>query len=157
VDEIVIRTSMPTGAHASDNLEADLEDLAAVLGRNGYLARVIKEVDIPALELGRGFVPRVQHILIFIGSEATGALLNAVITDVLNSAKTWARERLKKNRMGDPEWRTKQRIIIYGPDGKLVLGWEIDSAGEHESHFNGPGFSEPWRRVAAENEEAPGS
>ena len=76
----------------------------------------------------RGITP-VEQVLIFIGSGVATTLLNAVVTDVYNTAKIWARKRFGTNfrRLDTPT----QEIQIILPGGTKIV-WELDNFGEHE-------------------------
>jgi hypothetical protein len=107
------------------DLTEGLEDLASNLRESGRSVAVIEPV--PYNTLPTGYHIPVEDVLIFIGSGVGGALINATVTDIYKSAKTWARARFKKKREQDRMWQVKNRFTIYGPDGKDLLRWEWDS------------------------------
>lgn len=71
--------------------------------------------------------------LIFIGSGASAAFLNAIVTDVYNAAKNWGRKRF-----GDQARIVNAPSIgftIDGPDGEWLVKWWIDCKGETERDY----------------------
>jgi hypothetical protein len=124
------------------HLTEDLAMLASNLREGGLEATVEEPMPYDNL-LRHGWSIPVEDVLIFIGSGVGGALINATITDIYNSAKDWARVRFKKKRKEDPAWQVKNRFTIYGPDGKQLLRWELDS------HVEG------WQLPSSDESESP--
>lgn len=81
---------------------------------------------------GVGFLTLAQEVGIFIGTGVATTLLNAVVTDIYNSAKSWARNQVKKRKSSNPNLSQRLSFTIYDAEGKPLLSWKIDSDGEHE-------------------------
>ena len=71
-----------------------------------------------------------EQVGIFVGAGVGTTLINAVVTDIYNSAKKWARVEFGKKSYKRPE-----RVVIYDPSGKVLIVWRIDSQGEREEDY----------------------
>jgi Ribosomal protein L7/L12 C-terminal domain len=83
----------------------------------------------------RGLTP-IEEVAIFIGSGVATSLLNAFVTDVYNTAKSWPRQRFENNaQLRDAPTEV---VRIFGPDNELLVYWELNKFGEDETNYYRP-------------------
>ncbi len=121
------------GEIVTPKLRESVQELAAALRETGHSVG-IKEPE-RKRRPGLGFLTVAEAIGIFIGTGTATTLLNAVVTDIYNSAKGWARLQFKKQQSSNPNLRQSQRFTIYDSEGKPLLSWKIDSDGEYEEDY----------------------
>jgi ribosomal protein L7/L12/DNA-binding CsgD family transcriptional regulator len=108
----------------------EIDDLAAALKAEGR--SVALQNNWGSLQPPAG-LSTFEEILIFIGSGASTALLNAIVTDVYNAAKNWGRKRFgNQSRMVNAP---TIRFSIKGPDDERLVVWWIDGEGENELDY----------------------
>jgi hypothetical protein len=107
-----------------------VQELAAALRETGHSVAI--EEPEPARMPGIGLLTWAETVGIFIGTGVATTLLNAVVTDVYNSAKNWARKQFKDRKSSNPNLRIPLSFTIYDSRGIRVLSWKIDSDGEYE-------------------------
>lgn len=128
--DIVIRVGSGSAAEiVTPVFRESVQELAVALKNTGNSV-AIKE---PKRRRGPGLglLTLAQEVGIFIGTGVATTLLNAVVTDIYNSAKSWARNQVKKQQSSNPHVHPQQSFTIY-VDGKPLLSCKIDSDGEHE-------------------------
>ena len=109
-----------------------MEELAAVLRTDDRSVSIEERERIPE----RYGVVWAETVAIFIGTAAGSGLIGAIVTDVYNTAKRWARDQWKKKTEAHPGGRVRsQSFTLYGPDGKPILHWKISYEGEKEEIY----------------------
>jgi hypothetical protein len=131
VKDIVIRIGSGSAAEVvTPEFRESVQELAAILKDTGHSV-AIEEPKRERLP-GIGFLTLAQEVGIFIGTGVATTLLNAVVTDICNSAKSWARNQVEKPQSSNRPIRQRLSFTIYDAEGKPLLSWKIDSDGEHE-------------------------
>lgn len=115
---------------------AEVEELAALLRDDDRAVAIEERERIPE----RYGVVWAETVAIFIGTSAGSGLMGAMVTDVYNIAKRWARDQWKKKKTttteAHPGGRVRsQSFTLYGPDGKPILYWKISYEGEKEEIY----------------------
>lgn len=122
----------------SPEREAALGELRDALGKGG----VDVDLEVTHYEPGRRGLPPPsfpEELGIFIGTGVGSGLIGAIVTDVYNKAKQWAKRRYEGKRREaqdakkDPDHVKGERFTIYGPDGNVLKTWTVDKDGEHET------------------------
>lgn len=115
---------------------AEGEELAELLREAGHSVAVEGVERIPDSTPGRYRIVWAETVAIFIGSAAASGLVGAVMTDIYNAAKKWARDQFKKKTAAKPNGRVPtQSFTLYGSDGKPLLYWKISYEGEEETFY----------------------
>jgi hypothetical protein len=131
VEDIVIRVGSGSAAEiVTPKFRESVQELAAALRETGHSV-AIEEPERKQIP-GLGFLTLAEAIGIFIGTGVATALLNVVVTDIYNSAKSWARQQFKKQQSSNPNQGQLRSFTIYDSEGKPLLSWKLDGDGEHE-------------------------
>jgi len=131
VENIVIRVGSATES-VTPGRGAEAEELAALLRADDRSVAIEERERIPE----RYGVAWAETVAIFIGTSAGSGLIGAMVTDVYNTAKRWARDQWKKKTEARPGGRVRsQSFTLYGPDGKPILHWKISYEGENEEIY----------------------
>lgn len=111
---------------------AEVEELAALLRNDDRSVAIEERERIPE----RYGVAWAETVAIFIGTAAGSGLIGAVVTDVYDTAKRWARDQWKNKTQARPGGRVhSQSFTLYSPDGKPILHWKISYEGEKEEIY----------------------
>jgi len=109
-----------------------VEELAALLREDGRSVAVEERERIPE----RYGVVWAETVAIFIGTSVGSGLIGAIVTDVYNTAKRWARDQWKTKPEARPGGRVRsQSFTLYGPDEKPILYWKVSYEGEKEEIY----------------------
>jgi len=128
MSKIIIRIGSAMENMRPERREA-IEDLATQLRQHGHLVVIEERQQIP----GRYGLPWAEQVGIFVGSGVATTLLNATVSDVYNTAKSWARNRFHSKRKAQPVGHVQpERVTIYGSDNKVLCSWKVDENGELE-------------------------
>lgn len=76
-----------------------------------------------------------ETIVLVVASAAATTAVNAIVTDVYNKAKTWARGRFEKRHKklkSRGESGKPVRVIIFDHAGTKLIEWRVDDHGERE-------------------------
>lgn len=129
-EDIILRIGSPTINILPERRES-IMDLAGHIARIGRSVAIEEQERIP----GRYGLPWAENVAIYIGAGIGSGLIGAIVTDVYNISKKWARERFRQKQEAQPGVRVRsERVVIYGPDGKVVCVILIDEHGEHERY-----------------------
>jgi hypothetical protein len=132
VENIVIRVGSATES-VTPRRRAEVGELAALLRDDDRSVAIEERERIPE----RYGVVWAETVAIFIGTAAGSGLIGAIVSDVYNTAKRWARDQWKKKTTeASPGGRVRsQSFTLYGPDEKPVLFWKISYEGEKEQLY----------------------
>lgn len=129
MDKVTIRVGSATQSPGPERLE-EIRELAELLKEDG------RSVAIEEVELipGRYGVIWAETLAIFIGSAAGSGLIGAIVADIYNTAKGWARDQFTKKKPANPTGRVRtQSFTLYDSDGKPLVSWKISDEGEQET------------------------
>jgi hypothetical protein len=131
VKDIVLRVGSAT-ENVVPRRRAEIEELAAMLSKEHRSIAIEERERIPE----RYGIIWAETVGIFVGAAASTTIIGAIVTDVYNTAKKWARNQFKKKSEASLSGRVRtQSFTIYGPDGKPLLYWKISSEGEEEVDY----------------------
>lgn len=129
--DIVIRAGSAT-ENVTPTRRGELDELAVLLRADDRHVSIEEHERIP----GRYGVIWAETVAIYIGYSAGAALIAAIVTDVYNVAKSWARDQFKKKTEAHPGGRVRtQSFTLFGPDEKPILYWKISYDGEEEKIY----------------------
>jgi hypothetical protein len=144
MESITLRAGTPVESVGPKRL-AEVEELASLLTTDDRSVTIEVVDRIPSLQ---GFI-WAETLAIFIGTAAGGGLTNAVVKDVYDTAKAWARDKFKKKTEATPSGQVRtQKITFYRPDGTPIASYEIGYKGEREhidNEIEGSDGDEPQR------------